>query len=119
MLGSYSRNENESNSEDRNIEKDIESNRLRLEIVQNGEDLRSLLNPNSRENREITFETMRLVNSEVSKKIDELKRDSNSRVAETINSVISEKKNPSKYSEYHDQSKSSVSVRNGPQVQGT
>ena len=49
------------------------------------------MNSNSRESSETAIETMRLVISEVSKKIDELNRDSNSQIAETIISVISEK----------------------------
>ena len=91
LLGSYSGNEIESNSEDSNIEVDLEYNRPRPEVVQNGEDFRSLSNSNSIENSDITFETMRLVNSEVSEKIDEFKMKLNSQIAETINLVISEK----------------------------
>ena len=91
MLGSYSRNEMESNSGDRNDEVDLASDRTRGDVVQNSEDFRSLSNSNSRENSESTIETMRLVNSEVSRKMEELKRDLNSQIAETINSLISER----------------------------
>ena len=68
MLGSYSRNELESKSEDRNVQVDQGSDRPRHDENQNVEDLRSLLNTNSRENSEITLETVRLVNTEISKK---------------------------------------------------
>ena len=98
MLGSYSRNEMESNSGDRNDEVDLASDRTRGYVVQNNEDFRSFSNSNRRENSESTIETMRLVNSEVSRKMEELKRDLNSQIAETKNSLISE--NPSKYPKY-------------------
>ena len=94
MLGSYSRNEMESNSGDRNDEVDFASDRTRGDVVQNSEDFRSLSNSNSSENSESTIETMRLVNSEVSRKMEELKRDLNSQIAETINSLISERIHP-------------------------
>ena len=94
MLGSYSRNEMESNSGDRNDEVDFASDRTRGDVVQNSEDFRSLSNSNSRENRESTIETMRLVNSEVSRKMEELKRDLKSQKAETKNSLISERIHP-------------------------
>ena len=77
MLGFYSRNELESNSGDKNDVVDFESDRPRQDIVQKSEDFKLLLNSSSRETSESTIETMRLVNSEVSKKIDELKRDLN------------------------------------------
>ena len=75
-LGSYSRNELESNSVDRNDEMDHGSDRARQDVAQNSEDFKSLLNSNSRENSETensqsTGETMRLVNSEVSKQMDD------------------------------------------------
>ena len=91
MLGSYSRNKMESNSGDRNDEVDLASDRIRGDVVQNSEDFRSLSNSNSRENSESTIETMRPVNSEDSRKMEELKRDLNSQIAETINSLISER----------------------------
>ena len=94
MLGSYSRNELESNSGDRNDEVNFESDRTRQGVVQNSEDFRSLLYSNSRENGESVIETMRLVNSEVSKKIDELKKDLNTQIVDTINSEFSEKMLP-------------------------
>ena len=66
MLGSYSRNELKGNSEDRNVEVDLGSDRPRRDAIQNSEGFRSLFNSNSsRENSDITLETVRLVNSEV------------------------------------------------------
>ena len=94
MLGSYSRNQLEVNSDDRNDEVDLGSDRTRQDVVQNSEDFRSLSNSNIRENSESTIETVRLVNSEVSRKMEELKRDLNSQIAETINSLINEKNLP-------------------------
>ena len=73
MLGSFSRNEIESNSEERNAEADLESNSAGDNT--GCDDFRSLLNSNSRENGDATIETMRLVNSEVSRETEELKRD--------------------------------------------
>ena len=94
MLGSYSRNQLEVNSDERNDEVDLGSDRTRQDVVQNSEDFRSLSNSNSRENSESTIETVRLVNSEVSRKMEELKRDLNSQIAETINSLINERNLP-------------------------
>ena len=96
MLGSYSRNELENNSEDGNIiEVNLGSDRPRQDVVQNIEDLRSLLNSNSRENSQTTLETVRLVNTELTRRIEELKRDLNSQIIESINSAINEKILPS------------------------
>ena len=75
VLGTNPRNELESNSGDRNDEVDLESNRTRVDVVKNSKDFRSLLNSNSWENSNSTIETMRLVNSEVSNKIGQLRRD--------------------------------------------
>ena len=69
---------------------DFGSDRTRPGVVQIGEYFRSLLKSNSGENSESTIETMRLVNSEVSNKMDEVKRDLNTQIVDTINSVISE-----------------------------
>ena len=69
----------ESNSEGRNIEVDLGSERQKWDVVQNIEDFRSLLNSNSGENKETTLETVRLVNTEGTRRIEE------------INSAINEK----------------------------
>ena len=90
MLGSYPRNEL-GNDSDRNGEIDLGSDGTRGDPLQNSEDFRSLLNSNSNENSESTVETMRLVNSEITKKIDELRRELNSQLVDVINSAITEK----------------------------
>ena len=90
MLGSYPRNEL-GNDSDRNVEIDLGSDRTREDPLQNSEDFRSLLNSNSNENSVSTAETMRLVNSEITKKIDELRRELNSQLVDVINSAITEK----------------------------
>ena len=90
MLGSYPRNEL-GNDSDRNVEIDLGSDRTREDPLQNSEDFRSLLNSNSNENSLSTAETMRLVNSEITKKIDELRRELNSQLVDVINSAITEK----------------------------
>ena len=90
MLGSYPRNEL-GNDSDRDGEIDLGSDRTRGDPLQNSEDFRSLLNSNSKENSESTVETMRLVNSEITKKIDELRRELNSQLVDVINSAITEK----------------------------
>ena len=81
ILGSYSRSE---------LEKKVDfgSNRSRQNVVQNSEDFRSLLNSDCSGNIETTLETIMLVNSDVSRRIDELKRDLNSKIKESINSAI-------------------------------
>ena len=91
MLGSYSRNVQESNSEDRNIEVHPGSDKPREDVNYNVEDFRSLLNSNRRVNSEITLETVRLVITEISKRLDELKRDLNTQIMDSINSAINEK----------------------------
>ena len=74
------------------LDEDLGSDRPRQDVIQNSEDFNSHLNSKTRENSETTLENVRLVNSEVSRKIDELKRDLNSKILETINSAINEKK---------------------------
>ena len=91
MLCSYSRNELESSSIDRNDDMDHESDRTRQDVAQNSEDFRSLLNSNSRGSSESTIETMRIANSEISKQMDGFKKELKSQIMDTINSVISEK----------------------------
>ena len=70
---------------------DHESVRTRQDVAQNSEDFRSLLNSNKRENSESTVGPMRLVNSENSKQMHELRKDLNSEIIDTINPVIGEK----------------------------
>ena len=78
-IGSNSRKERIENfSEVRNVEVDLRSDRPRPDWIQNSEDVGALLNSNSRENCETTKETARIINSEVSRRIDEHQRDINS-----------------------------------------
>ena len=95
ILGSYSSNELESNSEDRNVKVDLGSDRPRQDVTQNVEAFRSVLNSNSINNSEITLGAVRMVNTEMSKRIDESKRDLNTQIMDSINSAISEKIFPS------------------------
>ena len=65
MLGSYSRDDENNASED-GMNLDLESNRLQQSSNVIGEDFRSLLNTNSRENSQVTIETTRIISDEVS-----------------------------------------------------
>ena len=98
MLGNYSRNELDSQLGERETELNLESNGLQT-ANPISEDFRSLINTNSRENSEITIETARLINNEitsqVTRKLDEIISDLNTQISEVINSAISEKVLPS------------------------
>ena len=98
MLGNYSRNELDSQLGERETEFDRESNGLQAANTIS-EDFRSLINSNSRENSEITIETARLINNEitsqVTRKLDEIRSDLNTQILEVINSAITEKVLPS------------------------
>ena len=60
-----------------------------------GEDFRSLLNTNSRENSEITIETTRMIDEEISnqmsRKLKEIKNSLNTRIQDAFCSAIAEK----------------------------
>ena len=60
-----------------------------------GEDFRSLLNTNSRENSEITIETTRMIDEEISnqmsRKLKEIKNSLNTRIQDAFSSAIAEK----------------------------
>ena len=98
MLGNYSRNELDSQLGEIEIELDLESNDLQA-ANPISEDFRSLLNTNGRENSEITIETARLINNEitcqVTRKLDETGSDLNTQILEVVNSAITEKVLPS------------------------
>ena len=68
MLGRYSRDDENNASED-GMNLDLESNRLQQSSNVIGEDFRSLLNTNSRENSQVTIETTRIISDEVSNQI--------------------------------------------------
>ena len=73
----------------------MDSEELHGNVNPIGEDFRSLLETNSRENSEITSERTRLINAEtasqMSKKLKEIKTDLNSQILQPINSAITEK----------------------------
>ena len=98
MLGSYSRNDLDSQLGERDTEGDLESNGLQT-ANPISEDFRSLINTNSRKNSEVTIETARLMNNEitsqVTRKLDEVRGDWNTQILEVINSAIAETVLPS------------------------
>ena len=75
-----------------NVEVDSRSNGTRTDMVRNCEDFRTLLNSDDRIRSEISVETTRLITDEItqqmSRKLDELKRNLNSEITESINSAI-------------------------------
>ena len=99
MLGNYSRNDVDCQSEERAIEGDFESNGLQGVNTPNSEDFRSLINTNSRENTEITRETARMINNEitsyVTRKLDDITQRLFTQILEVIDTTIAEKVLPS------------------------
>ena len=77
MLGSYSREDEENNVSENEVNLDSGSSRPQQSSNVMGEDFGSLLNTNSRENSEITIETSRLTSEEISnqmsRKLNEIK----------------------------------------------
>ena len=92
MLGSYSRDDEENNVSENEVNLDSESSRPQQSSNVIGEDFRSLLNTNSRENSEITIETTRLINEEVShqmsRKLNGIKTSLNSQIQDAITAAI-------------------------------
>ena len=66
MLGSYARDDERIEQSENEMNLDSGSNRPRRNSNLVGEDFRSLLNTNSRENSEATIETTRLIIEEIS-----------------------------------------------------
>ena len=99
MLGSYSRDDEENDISENGINLDSGSSRPQQSSNVIGEDFRSLLNTNSRENNEITIETTRMINEEISnqmsRKLNEIKSSLNIQIQEAISSAITEKILPS------------------------
>ena len=95
MLGKYSRDDEENNISENGVNLDSGSNRPQQSSNAIGEDFRSLLNTNSRENSEITIETTRMINDEISnqmsRKLNEIKSSLNVQIQEAISSAITEK----------------------------
>ena len=92
MLGSYSRDDEENNVSENDVNLDSGSSRPQQSTNIIGEDFRFLLNTNSRENSEITIETTRLINDEISsqlsRKLNEIKTSLNSQIQNAISAVI-------------------------------
>ena len=98
MLGDYPRDELESQLEEGETERDLESNGLQT-ANPISEDFRSLINLNRRENSEVTIETTRLINNEitsqVTRRLDEIGSDLNTQIWEVIISANAERVLPS------------------------
>ena len=98
MLGSYSR-DGEGNASEDEMNLDSESNRLQQGSNVIGEDFRSLLNTNSRENSQVTIETTRMISDEisnqVSRRLNEIKTSLNFQIQDAISNAITEKILPS------------------------
>ena len=92
MLGSFSRDGEENNISENELNLDSGSSRPQQGLNAIGEDFRSLLNTNSRENSEITIETTRLINEEISnqmsRKLNEIKNSLNSQIQEAVTAAI-------------------------------
>ena len=97
MLGSYSREDEDNNASESNL--DSGSSRPQQSSNTLGEDFRSLFNANSRENSEVTIETTRLINEEISnqmsRKLNEIKDSLNNQIQDAISSAITEQILPS------------------------
>ena len=91
MLGVYPRNQLDEELEDENVEIDSSSNGPRLKKVQNCVDCRPLLNTICGNGNEFTDDTSRWISSEITnqetRKLDELKIDSNMHTIGSINSA--------------------------------
>ena len=92
MLGKYSRDDKENNISENEVNLDSGSSRPQQSSNVIGEDFRSLLNTNCRENSEIAIETTRLINEEISnqmsRKLNEVKTSLNSQIQEAITAAI-------------------------------
>ena len=69
MLGSYSRDEEGNIASENEVILDSGSSKPQQNSNVIGEDFRSLLNTNSRENSEITVETTRMIGEEISNQV--------------------------------------------------
>ena len=99
MLGSYSREDDENNVSENEVNLDSGSSRPKQSSNVIGKDFRSLLNTNSRENSEITIEITRLINEEISnkmsRKFNEIKNSLDFQIQNANSSAITEKILPS------------------------
>ena len=94
MLGNYSRKDLDCQLRERKTEGELDSNSLQTSNP-TSECFRCLKITNCRENCEITIETARMVNNEittqVTRKLDGIREDLNTQILEIINSAITEK----------------------------
>ena len=99
MLGGYSREDEDNNAIENEANLDSGSSRPQQSSTTLGEDFRSLLNANSRENSEITIETTRFINEEISnqmsRKLNGIKDSLNIQIQDAISSAITEQTLPS------------------------
>ena len=95
MLGSYSRDEDGNEGSENEANLDSGSSRPLQNSNLVGEDFRSLLNTNSRQNGEITIETTRIIIEEISnqmsKKLNEINNSLNFQIQDAISNAIIEK----------------------------
>ena len=99
MIGSYSRDEDRNERIGSELNLDLVSNRPQQSSNLNGEDFRSLLNTNSRENSEVTVETNRMISEEssnqMSRKLNEIKESLNYQIQDAISIAITDQILPS------------------------
>ena len=98
ILGSYSRNNEEIDQSENELNLDSESGRPQRNSNITGEDFRSLLT-NRRETSKITIKTTRLINEEISnqksRRLNEIKTSLNSQIQDAITTAISSSVLPS------------------------
>ena len=91
IMGNYSRNDEENDHSENEINLDSESSRPQRTSNVTGDDFRSLLT-NSRENSEITTERTRMINEEISnqmyRRLNEIKTSLNSQIQNAISVAI-------------------------------
>ena len=91
MLGNYQENQSDVDLNE-NVEMDLRSNGTRTDMVRNCEDFRTLLTSEDRNRCEIPTETNRLITEEIAcqmnRKMDELRRNLDTQITESINSAI-------------------------------
>ena len=98
LQGSYLRNDENNASED---EMNLDSGSNRPQQISNviGEDFRSLLNTNSRENSQVTIDTTRMISDEISnqisRRLNEIKTSINFQIQDAISDAITERILPS------------------------
>ena len=114
MLGSYSRDENENDGSENEVNLDSGPSRPQQNSNLVGEDFKSLLNTNSRENSDIAIETTRMISKEIlnqmSRKLNEIKTSLNFQIQDAINNAITEKVLPSIHNTIEKQGRTDLTV---------